>query len=235
MTIPASWTTLLALALAVAAAPHVFSDEAEDERDPNVIVDPDLFGAMKYRMIGPFRGGRSTAVAGVRGELFTFYMGATGGGVWKTTNAGTTWENVSDGDFGVGSIGAIAVAESDPNVVYVGTGSACPRGNVSPGDGMYRSTDAGRSWSHIGLPEAGQIARIHVHPRDPDLVYAAVLGHIFGRNDERGVYRSRDGGASWQRVLHLSDGTGAIDLAMNPKNPRELYAAMCAPSASRGR
>ncbi len=220
------WITTIALAIAVAPRAGAIGAEEAAAGDPNVVVDPGLFGKMKYRMIGPFRGGRSTAVAGVRGELFTFYMGATGGGVWKTTNAGTTWANVSDGDFGVGSIGAIAVAESDPSVVYVGTGSACPRGNVSPGDGMYRSTDAGRSWGHIGLPEAGQIARIHVHPGDPDLVYVAVLGHIFGRNEERGVYRSRDGGTSWDRVLHVSDRTGAVDLAMNPKNPRELYAAM---------
>jgi photosystem II stability/assembly factor-like uncharacterized protein len=198
----------------------------EDKTDPNMIYDTALYGAMKYRMIGPYRGGRVTAVCGVRGQPFTFYFGATGGGVWKTTNAGERWNNVSDGFFEVGSIGAIAVAESDPNVVYVGTGSACPRGNISVGNGVYKSTDAGRSWTHIGLKEAGQIGRIRVHPQNPDLVYLAALGHIFGPNEERGVFRSQDGGRNWEKVLYVSEKTGAIDIAMNPANSREIYAAM---------
>jgi len=209
--------------LAGAAPPP---QEGAPQDDPNVTIDPSLFDAMEYRMVGPYRGGRATAVAGVIGEPFTFYMGATGGGVWKSTNAGESWNNVSDGFIGVGSIGAIAVAASDSNVVYVGTGSACPRGNVSVGDGIYRSTDAGRTFAHIGLPEAGQIGAVVVHPSDPDLVYVAALGHIFGPNEERGVYRSRDGGASWEQVLFVSSTAGAVDLAMNPRNPRELYAAI---------
>jgi photosystem II stability/assembly factor-like uncharacterized protein len=220
---------LLAVALAVSTVPAVATgpaQEAGQEDDPNVIVAPELFGAMKYRSIGPSRGGRSTAVAGVPSDPLVYYFGATGGGVWKTTSAGQEWENVSDGFFGVGSIGAIAVADSDPNVVYVGTGSACPRGNVSVGDGVYKSTDAGRTWMHIGLPDAGQVGRIRVHPANPDLVYIAALGHIFGPNEERGVYRSQDGGETWELVLHVSREVGAIDLAMNPENPRELYAAM---------
>jgi photosystem II stability/assembly factor-like uncharacterized protein len=197
----------------------------EDEADPNVLIDERLYDALDYRMIGPHRGGRVTAVCGVRQEPFTYYMGATGGGVWKTTNAGRTWNNVSDGFLRVGSIGAVAVADSDPNVVWVGTGSACPRGNVIAGDGMYRSTDAGRTWSHAGLEDAGQIARVRVHPTDPDIAWVAALGHAFGPNHQRGVFRTTDGGATWEHVLFVSEETGACDLSLNPGNPRELYAA----------
>ena len=181
---------------------------------------------LEYRSVGPSRGGRATAIAGIPQQPYSFYMGATGGGVWKTDDAGTTWKNVSDGHIKAGSIGAIAVAPSDPNIVYVGTGSACPRGNISAGIGMYKSTDAGKSWKHIGLPEAGQIAKVEIHPENPDRVYAAVLGQIFGPNKERGVYRSDNGGESWELILHVSDSTGAADLVMNPDNPQELFAAM---------
>jgi photosystem II stability/assembly factor-like uncharacterized protein len=197
---------------------------AEDSAKP--AFDPELFQAMEYRSIGPFRGGRVTAVSGVVGERDTFYMGSTGGGVWKTADAGQTWRNISDKHFKAGSVGAVAVAPSDPNVVYAGMGSACIRGNVSPGNGLYRSTDAGKSWSHAGLSDAGQIGRIRVHPEDPDLVWVAVLGHAFGPNEDRGVYRSRDGGASWERVLHVSERAGAVDLALDPNNPRILFAAI---------
>ncbi len=189
-------------------------------------VNPAFFQVLEYRSIGPYRGGRVTAVAGVRGQPLTFYMGSTGGGVWKTTDGGLVWKNISDGFFGAGSIGAIAVAESDPNVIYVGTGSACIRGNVSTGVGVYKSTDAGRTWEHVGLRDAGQIGRIRVHPKNPDLVYVAALGHAFGRNAERGVFRSKDGGKTWEKVLFLSDSVGAVDLSMDPSNPRVLYAAM---------
>ena len=200
---------------------------AQDESSAeNVVYDEKLYKGMKYRSVGPTRGGRSTAVTGVPDAPFTFYMGATGGGVWKTLNAGQSWENISGGTFKVGSIGAIAVAPSDPNVVYVGTGSACPRGNVSVGNGVYKSTDAGKSWKHIGLPEAGQIGRIRVHPYDADLLYLAALGHIFGPNEERGVFRSDNGGQTWDKILYVSEQTGAIDLSMNPKNPRQIFAAM---------
>jgi len=184
-----------------------------------------LTAGLRYRMIGPFRGGRSTAVTGVPGSPFTYYMGSTGGGVWRTDDAGQNWSNISDGYFG-GSIGAVAVAPSDPNVIYVGTGSACIRGNTSAGHGAWRSTDAGRTWSFIGLPEAGQIGRIVVHSSNPDLVYAAALGHAFGKNPERGVFRSKDGGATWEHVLAFNDSTGAVDLSLNPKNPRILFAGV---------
>jgi photosystem II stability/assembly factor-like uncharacterized protein len=189
-------------------------------------VDTALFAGMKYRSIGPARGGRVTAVAGVVSEPLEYFMGSTGGGVWRTEDAGGTWENVSDGQFGAASVGAIAVAESDANVVWVGMGSACIRGNTSQGDGVYRSLDGGGSWVHAGLPEAGQIGRIAVDPRDPDVAFVAALGHPFGSNPERGVYRTRNGGADWERVLFISDSTGAVDLAMNPGNPRVIYAGM---------
>lgn len=189
-------------------------------------VDPELIAELKWREIGPWRGGRVTAVTGVPGHPRLYYMGATGGGVWKTTNAGISWQNISDDDFNVGTIGAIAVAESDINVIYVGTGEAPIRGvTTSSGDGMYKSTDAGATWKHIGLPDAGQISEIVVHPQNPDLVYVGVQGQIW-RPSERGVYRSKNGGDTWQRVLEVDDETGATDLSMDPTNPRILYAAM---------
>ncbi|MFH1573022.1 MAG: glycosyl hydrolase [Acidobacteriota bacterium] len=218
------YLNLLVAVLAVVSSVALGAQTSAE--NPNTVYNPALYGAMKYRLIGPHRGGRVTAVAGVPDEPQTYYMGATGGGVWKTTDGGTAWHNISDGFFKVGSIGAIAAAESDSNVVYVGTGSACPRGNVSIGDGVWKSTDAGKTWKHVGLPKAGQIARIAVHPADPDRVYVAVLGNVFGPGPDRGVYRSRDGGDTWERVLFASDTTGAVDLVMNPGNPRILYACM---------
>jgi photosystem II stability/assembly factor-like uncharacterized protein len=190
-----------------------------------VTYDPALYQAMRWRLIGPFRGGRVTAVAGVARQPFTFYFGATGGGVWKTEDGGLSWRNVSDGYFKTGSIGAIAVADSDPNVIYVGTGESCPRGNVSHGDGVYKSTDGGRTWTNVGLRDSRHIARIRVHPENPDLVYVAALGHVFGPNTERGVFRSKDGGKTWEKVLFVDDKTGAVDLSMDATNPRILYAA----------
>ena len=190
-------------------------------------VKPALFSGLEWRNIGPWRGGRVTAVTGVPGNDRLYYMGATGGGVWKTSNAGISWENISDEYFNVGTIGAIGVAASDVNVIYVGTGEAPIRGvTTSQGDGMYKSTDAGASWTHVGLVGAGQIARVIVHPENPDLVYVAVQGQIWGPSKERGVYRSRDGGATWDAVLTVNDETGATDLVMDPTNPRILYAAM---------
>ena len=192
---------------------------------PAARFDTSLYNGLGWRSIGPFRGGRSTAVAGHADQPSTFYFGGTGGGVWKTTDGGLTWQPISDKDFRTGSIGAIDVAPSDPNVVYVGTGESPIRGNVSPGDGMYRSTDAGKTWTASGLRDAGQIGAIRVHPTNADLVYVAVLGHAFGPNAERGVFRSKDGGRTWDKILSRSDSAGAIDLAMDPVNPRILYAA----------
>lgn len=187
--------------------------------------DSTLYGGLAYRMIGPFRGGRSTAVTGIAEAPHTLIMGSTGGGVWKTDDAGTKWTNISDGFFG-GSIGAVDVADSDPNVMYVGTGSADIRGNSSMGRGAWKSLDAGRTWQFTGLAESGAIRRLVVHPTNPDLVYVAALGHPFGKNRERGVYRTKDGGKNWEAVLFLNDSTGASDIAMNATNPRVLYAGM---------
>jgi photosystem II stability/assembly factor-like uncharacterized protein len=194
--------------------------------EPEPAFDPKLYQALEYRSIGPYRGGRVTAVSGVVGQRDVFYMGSTGGGVWKSADGGVTWTNISDEHFEAASVGAIAVAESDPNVVYVGMGSACVRGNISPGNGVYKSTDAGESWAHIGLPEAGQIGRIRVHPENHDLLYVAALGHIFGPNKQRGVFRSVDGGKSWEKILFVSDRAGAVDLAIDPINPRVVYASI---------
>jgi photosystem II stability/assembly factor-like uncharacterized protein len=182
------------------------------------------FPGLEFRSIGPYRGGRSVAVTGVRHHPTTFYFGGTGGGVWKTTDGGSSWESISDKDFKTGSVGAIAVSESDPNVVYVGMGEGPIRGNVSHGDGVYKSTDAGRTWKNMGLKETRQIARVRIHPTNPDLVYVAAQGHVWGPNPERGVYRSEDGGRSWKVVLKVDEKTGASDLAMDPNNARVLYA-----------
>ncbi|HUK15309.1 MAG TPA: hypothetical protein VLW65_02800 [Bryobacteraceae bacterium] len=188
--------------------------------------NPALWSGMRYRMIGPNRGGRVTAVTGVPSEPYTFYMGSTGGGVWKTTDAGHTWQNVSDAYFTVASMGAVEVSLSNPDIVYVGTGSSKIRSNVSIGRGMYKSTDAGKTWSWTGLRDVGQIATVRVHPANPDLVYAAALGNPFAPNPDRGVFRSKDGGKTWQKILYLSDTLGAADLEMQPGNPNVLFACM---------
>ena len=213
------------LALLLAVAPTLPAHAGAQSQAP--VVDPEIYSGMQWREIGPFRGGRSVAATGVVGDRLTYYMGTVGGGVWKTTDAGTTWRNVSDSaHFGTSSVGAIAVAESDPNVVYVGMGEHAIRGVMtSHGDGVYRSTDAGRTWTHVGLERTRSISRIRVHPHDPDLVYLASQGAPYGANPERGIYRSRDGGATWELVLHIDENTGASDLAMDMTNPRILYAA----------
>jgi len=185
--------------------------------------DP-LLRDLRFRLIGPFRGGRSVAVAGVPADPKTYYFGATGGGVWKTTDAGLSWQPISDGFFKTGSVGAIAVAASDPNTIYVGMGEACVRGNASNGDGVYKSIDGGRTWRNVGLEQTYHIGAVVVHPKNPDIVYVAAVGHLWGPNPERGVYRSTDGGQTWKQVLAHGPDTGAADIAMDPSNPRVLYA-----------
>jgi photosystem II stability/assembly factor-like uncharacterized protein len=187
-------------------------------------IDPALFGGLKYRLVGPFRGGRAAACCGVPGKPMQFYFGATGGGVWKTADGGATWDCVSDKFFG-GSIGAVEVCPSDRNVLYVGGGEVTVRGNVSHGSGMWKSTDAGKTWKSIGLDDTHHIPRVRAHPKNPDLVYVAALGHLYGPNKQRGVYRSKDGGQSWQQVLFVNDEVGAVDLVLDPANPRIVYAS----------
>jgi len=187
--------------------------------------ETDSFKTLEWRSIGPYRGGRSAAVAGVASQPMVFYYGATGGGVWKTTDGGMNWEPVSDGSvFGTGSVGAIGLSDSDPNTIYVGMGESPIRGNVSHGDGMYKSTDGGKTWKRIGLEDTRQISRIRVHPKNPDLVYVAALGHVWGPNDQRGVFRSKDGGKTWEKVLSRGNKAGAIDLILDPTSPDTMYA-----------
>jgi photosystem II stability/assembly factor-like uncharacterized protein len=187
--------------------------------------DPSLLQSLKWRCIGPPRGGRVVAVAGDPSDVMTCYFGACAGGVWKSTDGGTYWENVSDGYFNTASIGALTVADADPNVIYAGTGETTIRTDVSYGDGVYKSTDAGKTWIHLGLNETRHIGEIRVHPQNPELVYVAALGHAFGSNEERGVFRSSNGGQTWEKVLYRSAKAGAVDLAMDPANPRLLYAS----------
>ncbi len=188
--------------------------------------DENLYKAMTWRCIGPYRGGRCTAVTGISSQPYTYYFGACGGGVWKTEDGGMNWKPVSDGFFKTGSVGAVAVSEWDPNIVYVGMGEAPIRGNVSHGDGMYKSTDSGKTWKKIGLSDTSQISRVRIYPKDPDLVYAAALGHVYGPNAERGIFRSKDGGKTWEKILFRSEKAGAIDLILDPLNPRIIYAAL---------
>jgi photosystem II stability/assembly factor-like uncharacterized protein len=224
---------LAALVLSIVgmvAGPELLAERPTSQapaQDPNVTVDPALLRGIQFRNLDVFsRGGRVTAVTGVASNQQLYYMGSTGGGVWRTADAGATWTNISDGFFEAASIGGMDVADSNANVIYVGTGSACPRGNISPGIGVYKTTDAGKTWQHVGLRQAGAIGRVVVHPTNPDLVYVAALGNLFAPNKERGVYRSNDGGKTWQLVHFLSDRTGAVDITMDPKNPNILIAAM---------
>jgi photosystem II stability/assembly factor-like uncharacterized protein len=184
----------------------------------------ELYSSLKYRSIGPYRGGRSAAVTGVPGEPNLFYFGATGGGVWKTIDGGRTWENISDGYFG-GSIGAVEVAQSDPNVIYVGGGEKTLRGNVSSGYGIWKTEDAGKTWASAGLPNSRHVPRIRIHPKNHDIVYAAVLGNIYKPTQDRGVYKSTDGGKTWDKKLFANEQAGAVDLVLDPNNPRIMYAS----------
>ncbi len=188
-------------------------------------ISPSLYSGLEWRMIGPHRGGRVLAVSGIAGEPYVYYFGGVGGGVWKTTNEGEVWNPIFDRSP-VASIGAVAVAPSDPNIIYVGTGEADMRSDISFGDGVYKSTDAGRTWNNIGLKDTMQIGRILVDPHDPNIVLVAALGHAYGSNPERGVFRSTDGGATWQKVLYKDENTGAIDLAFDPNNSRIVFASL---------
>ena len=185
--------------------------------------DQSLYNGVRWREVGPFRGGRSSTVTGVPGNQNLYYFGAVGGGVWKTDDAGQTWANITDAYFG-GTVGAVAVAESDPNVIYVGEGEQTLRNNVSSGWGVWKSTDAGSTWKHIGLTDSRHISRIRIHPKNPEVVYVAALGNLWKPNEMRGVYRSVDGGATWKKILYVNETAGAGDLILDPNNPRIIYA-----------
>src|SRR5260221_328411 len=212
---------LLALALAApvlaGALPAVLAQPAR--------IDASLYGGLRWRSVGPFRGGRVNGVTGVAGQPYVFYFGSVGGGVWKTTNGGRTWLPIFDSQP-VASIGAIAVAPLNPNIVYVGTGESDMRSQISYGNGMYKSTDAGKTWTHLGLDNTRQIARIAIDPKNADIVFVAALGHAYGANPERGIYRSRDGGATWQQVLFKGNDIGAVDVTFDQTNTQTIYASL---------
>lgn len=210
---------MIAKFLPVIALSVLLIDTTAGQELPNL-------NALQFRNIGPTRGGRATAVCGDVQNVGTFYMGATGGGIWKTTDFGTTWRNVSDGFFQTPSIGAIRVATSDSDLVWAGTGSDGIRSNVIPGRGIYKSMDAGKTWQLMGLEDVGQIGAVEIHPTDQNIVFVAALGNAFAPNNDRGVYRTKDGGQTWQRVLHVSSTCGAIDLEIHPANPDMIYASM---------
>ena len=188
--------------------------------------DPSLFNGLRWRSIGPDRGGRSIACAGSTARPFEYYFGATGGGLWKTIDGGLTWKPVTDGQIKSSSIGAVAVSESNPDVVFIGMGETELRGNIMQGDGVYKTTDAGKTWAHVGLGDTHAISRIRIHPANPDVVVVSALGHPYGPNEERGVFRSKDGGKTWQKVLFRSNHSGAVDLCLDPQNPQVMFAAI---------
>ncbi|MFS4494395.1 VPS10 domain-containing protein [Maribacter sp. 2308TA10-17] len=217
--------TFSALLLLILIFPFEHSQAQRRNKKENIVsYDSSLFNGMEWRLVGPFRGGRAGTVSGVLNNNNLYYMGTAGGGVWKTTDAGSTWQCISDGYFG-GSIGAVAVSESDPNVIYVGEGEQTLRGNVSSGNGVWKSLDAGETWEFIGLKGSEHISRIRIHPKNPNIVYVAAIGNLWKPNKERGVYRSVDGGATWSKILYVSDEAGAGDLIIDPNNSRVLYAA----------
>jgi len=205
---------------AASASAESGSTKSEDEK-----AEEKPFKGMKYRLIGPFRGGRSLTAAGVPGDPNTYYFGATGGGVWKSSDGAMTWTSVFDKE-GSGSIGSIAVATSNPNVVYVGTGEACIRGNISHGDGVYKTLDGGKTWKNVGLHDSRAIGKVIVNPMNPDIAFVAALGHVFGPNAERGIFRTTDGGKTWEKVLYKDENTGGVDVAFDPRNPNILFAAL---------
>src|SRR6478609_4274704 len=189
-------------------------------------VDPAFFNGLRYRLVGPLRGGRVTTVTGVPSQPKTFYMGVASGGLFRTTDGGANWTPLADGKIPVGSMGAIAVADSDPKVIYVGTGSDGVRSNVSTGRGVYRTSDGGETWQFVGLYNAGQMGAVRIHPTDPNTVWVAAMGDAFKNNDERGIFKTTDGGKSWKKVLYVNDGVGAMDVEVQTGNPSVVYAWM---------
>ena len=206
------------------------SDGKEEGSEESEKPEEKAFKGMKYRLIGPFRGGRSLTAAGIPGDPTTYYFGATGGGVWKSTDGAMTWSSVFDKE-GTSAIGSLAVANSNHNVLYVGTGEACIRGNISHGDGVYKTLDGGKTWKNVGLRDSRAIGKVIINPTNPDIVFVAALGHPYGPNPERGIFRTTDGGKTWEKVLYKDENTGGIDVAFDPHNPNILFARVVAGAA----
>jgi photosystem II stability/assembly factor-like uncharacterized protein len=227
MTVRPNWRWLAAAltTAAVAALAQGTFAQSSTTQSP-ITIDPALLNAYRWRSIGPDRGGRSIAVAGVKGRPREAYFGATGGGLWKTTDAGNNWTPVTDGQITSSSVGAVAVSESNPDHVWIGMGESCIRGNIMPGDGVYRSTDAGKTWAHVGFRNVDAISKIRVHPTNPDIVYVAAFGLYYGPSEERGVFKTTDGGKTWKKTLFRDTKTGAVDLVIDANNPNVLYAAL---------
>src|SRR5260370_2745015 len=216
-----SFVTVLEFACALTSA------QVQGTRQPMMpSVDPAFFNGLHYRVVGPSRGGRVTTVTGVPSQPKTFYMGVASGGLFRTTDAGATWVPITDGKVPLGSTGCVAVADSDPNVIYLGTGSDDVRSNVSTGRGIYKSSDGGQTWKFIGLYNAGQIGSVRIHPTNPNIVWVSAQGDAFKANSQRGVFKTTDGGQTWRRVLFVSDQVGAMDVELEPGNPNVVYAWM---------
>src|SRR5438067_545100 len=212
----------LASALAlVAAVGHLSVSHAQSAG-----YDAVFFKALKWRNVGPVRGGRSIASAGSPSRIHEYYFGAVGGGLWKTTDGGQTWNPVTDGQIKSSSVGAVAVSETNPDIVFIGMGESCIRGNIMQGDGVYKSVDAGKTWTHVGLADTQTISKIRIHPTNPDVVFVAAFGHPAAPNPDRGVFKSTDGGKTWKKVLFRDEKTAAIDLAIDRRTPNVMYAAL---------
>src|SRR5882672_2468797 len=206
----------------LAARPELAAQSAGAEN----ILDQAMLTAFKWRSIGPDRGGRSIAVSGVKGRPREGYFGAVGGGLWKTTDGGATWAPVTDGQIKSSSVGAVAVSESNPDTVFIGMGESCIRGNIMPGDGVYKSTDAGKTWTHVGFADSDAISKIRIHPTNPDIVFVAGFGKYSVPSDERGVFKTADGGKTWKKVLFKDNKTGAADVAIDRRNPNLMFAGL---------
>ncbi|PYQ72476.1 MAG: glycosyl hydrolase, partial [Acidobacteria bacterium] len=189
-------------------------------------IDKAILDAMRWRSIGPLRGGRSIAVSGVKGRPKEGYFGAVGGGLWKTIDGGLSWTPVTDGQITTSSVGAVAVSESNPDIVFIGTGESCIRGNIMPGDGVYKSTDAGKTWTHVAFTNSDAISKVRIHPTNPNIVFVADFGKYGAPSDERGVFKTTDGGKTWKKVLFRDNKTGAVDVEIDRRNPNVMFAAM---------
>ena len=225
--VPRHSTTVLAgsaLAFTLAAVSHLPGSAVQATQA--VQATPPYLSQFQWRSIGPDRGGRSLASSGVKGRPNEAYFGATGGGLWKTSDRGETWAPVTDRQITSSSVGAVAVSESNPDVVFIGTGESCIRGNIMSGDGVYKSSDAGKTWTHVGFRDAQNISRIRIHPTNPDVVFVAAFGHFGAPNEERGLYKSTDGGKTWQRKLFRDNKTAAVDISIDRRNPNVMYASL---------